>query len=131
MTYLEKMIKLKLEDRNLFLVEGTFESAAQYIEQQNENADSDTLYSVEDWIRDTLQNYPTSLVKVSTLLSKVSDYFIKQEAMCLDQTGRLPNMEDYIGAAESEEFRDIVGYPITLETYFRALMKYYMENSCL
>jgi hypothetical protein len=128
MNYLEKQIKAELTRQNLILLEGTLESAAQYIEQQNENCDE--IYTVRMWIEDTRKNYPGQIEDWRRVCDRITCYFTEQDAMCLDQTGRLPNMVDYVGAAESEDFRDKVGYPVTLETYFRLLMKWYEESRC-
>lgn len=126
MTFLEKLIKEYLKSQGLILLEGTIESVAQYIEQQNEC--SDELYTVRDWVKDTLENYPKQLIRRKILIERCVNYFVEQREMCLNQTGRLPCMEDYIGAAESEDFRDKVGYPVTLVTVFEALMDYYCEE---
>lgn len=126
MNYLEKQIRNELKRQNLILLEGTIESAAQYIEQQNEG--SDEIYTVQQWIKDTRRNYPKTFVSEDILVSNITRYFMQQDEMCLDQTGTLPSMTDYIYAAESEDFRDRIGYPVALETYFRLLMKKYEED---
>ena len=116
MTTLEKMIKYELDRHNTVLAKGcTIEKVAEYIEDRNKMF-PDVLYTPEMWLKEILEcqkdeSYATDVIyKADTdqLLELAVTYLAKQKALCFDQTGTYPDLDDYIEHIQCEEFIEFV-----------------------
>ena len=144
MKTLEKMIRKAVDNAGFILntYEIRLKDAAEYIEMMNMDNNAD-LYTPEDWVRDTVENYPNYFIKKSDI-SKLKNwycnealyYMIKQRELCFDQTGMEPNLEDYSLGMDSEGFSnymksvgcDLRTYKLTLDDIFDYLVMYWNEN---
>ena len=125
-------LKLMLEDlfikKGYIYKQGDIVAAAEYIEMQNKNGDTEEVYTPEKWFKDTQSLNPEKFITKTELMDRAISFLIEQKEMCIDQSGLVPCIYDFEQGIASEDFINDVGihgYDVTLDDIFNFLIDYY------
>ena len=130
MTTTEKWVLKTLDDNGIVANADLIIAAAEQIDMENAMRDRNELYTPDDWLKDTKDNYPELLLS-DKMYKPVCEWLIAQRNECMDQRGDFPCIYDYTMGLESEDFENYLDEQfnvrpnITLDDIFNFLLLQY------